>query len=282
MCARNARAHRFPDTHPHDADILAYDSTNRLLSDIQPTHVLHLAWESTPGSTWASPANLLWVASTLNLVRAAASHGCIRFVGVGTCAEYDWTSGGVFCEQQSRIAPATLYGASKASTGLVLQAFCSQIGMSFSWARVFYEYGPYEHPARVVPSIIRSVLAGNPAECTHGEQLRDFLCSVDVGEALAALLNSNIEGPINIGSGRPIRIKELATLAAELAGDASLLRLGSKSLETPEALVVLPKLSRLQHELGWSPRFSLRDGMACTVNYWRREFSLVGNRDYCP
>ncbi len=167
--------------HLQQADLLAEGAVDRLVSAVQPTHLLHVAWEATPGAYWTSELNVAWVGATLALARAAVALGCRRIVAIGSCAEYDWGSGGVFNESHSRVAPASLYGASKAATSQVLQAYCVQLQVSFAWARVFFEYGPHEHPTRLVPTVIRSVLARQLAECSHGEQLRDFLCSVDVG-----------------------------------------------------------------------------------------------------
>lgn len=269
VCGRHDRADVTHSVQLHEANLLAAGIGERLLGDIAPTHLLHLAWETAPVTYWTSHSNLTWAASTLNLVRAAVSAGCGRVVGVGTCAEYDWTEGGILNELRSPLAPASLYGAAKAATFRLIQAFSTNSKTSFAWARIFYQYGLYEHPKRLVPYVIRAVLDGTPAECSHGEQLRDFLYSADVGYALAALLDSGVEGPVNIGSGQIVRLRELICETAELAGDGSLVRLGARNAPKGEPLVLIPSVVRLREEVGWKPRFSLTEGLTRCIEFWR-------------
>src|SRR4029453_6933365 len=95
--------------HIHTADLLNEGEVIRLIGAVKPTHVLHLAWETAHGAYWTSQNNLNWVAATLGLARVAAHTGCERFVGVGTCAEYDWSEGGVVSELRSPLRAGTLY-----------------------------------------------------------------------------------------------------------------------------------------------------------------------------
>src|SRR4051794_32427657 len=80
-------------TH-HGADLLDPTVPLRLLGEVRPEIVLHLAWTVEHGRFWTAPENLDWVAATLRLARAAESVGVRRFVGLGTCVEYDWSDGG--------------------------------------------------------------------------------------------------------------------------------------------------------------------------------------------
>ncbi|WP_421021629.1 NAD-dependent epimerase/dehydratase family protein, partial [Klebsiella pneumoniae] len=83
----------------------------------------------------------------------------------------------------------------------MLTAYASQTGLSATWARLFFMYGPGEHPNRVTSSVILSLLQGKSAQCSHGMQIRDFLHVADVASALVTLLDSDVTGPVNIGSG---------------------------------------------------------------------------------
>ena len=149
-----------PTTH-HTGDLFDRGQVRALLERIGPTHILHCAWEVTHGTFWHDPRNLDWVAATLDLARAAAAHGVKRFVGLGTCAEYDWSDGGPAPRNEhDALAPRELYGTAKDCTQRLLTRFFSATDCSFAWARMFHLFGAGEHPARFVPSLVIALKEG--------------------------------------------------------------------------------------------------------------------------
>lgn len=263
MHATSARPTEVPaGVQHHVCDLLDPVASARLLAAIRPTHLLHLAWFATPGKFWTAIENLRWVEATLALARAFDGQ---RFVGAGSCAEYDWSEG-VCDERTTRLAPATLYGASKHAAQTVLSAWGAQTGVSVGWGRLFFLYGPHEHPDRLVSSVIRALLAKREAECTSGTQLRDFQHVEDCGGALAALLDSDVRGGVNIASGRAVTIAEVVrTIADQLGSD--LLRLGARSHSDPPRITAA--VERLRSEVGWTDRYDLARGIAQTIEWWR-------------
>ena len=161
-----------------------------------------------PGQYWISSENLRWVQASLDLVRAFGEHGGQRAVLAGTCAEYNWDYG--YCtESITPLAPRTLYGACKHGLHSIAAAYAAQINLSLAWGRIFFPYGSYEHPARLPPGYSR-LLNGQPAACTPGEQIRDFLHVEDVAAAFVAILESDISGAIDVASGEPVAVKDLS------------------------------------------------------------------------
>src|SRR5437588_3229964 len=88
-CARRAGARGLAQWH--EADLLTAGAPRALIDAVRPTHLLHLAWYSEPGTFWTSRENLRWLSTTIELLEAFADAGGQRFVGTGTCAEYDWS-----------------------------------------------------------------------------------------------------------------------------------------------------------------------------------------------
>jgi nucleoside-diphosphate-sugar epimerase len=125
-----------------------------------------------------------------------------------------------------------------------------------AWGHVFFLYGPGEPTGRLVPSVVRSILGGEEARCTVGTHVRDFLHAADVASAFTAILRSEVEGGINIGSGHPTTIAEVARRAAALAGRPNLLRLGAIPMSHDDPSVMLPATRRLFSEVGWSRQFT--------------------------
>ncbi len=206
---------------PHECDLLDPAQMRALLDATRPSHVLHCAWEVTHGRFWTAPENLDWVAATLGLARHAARVGVRRFVGIGSCAEYDWSDGGAADRAEGDAAlPDTLYGKAKLTTATLLDAFCAEAGIGFAWARLFHLFGPGEHPARFVPSLTRPLAEGKPALVRHGALVRDMMPVEEAGAALAALVASEVAGVVNIASGQGVT---LGDFARRLAGNAKLL-----------------------------------------------------------
>ncbi len=253
----------------HTADLLQEDAARRLIAAVAPEVVLHLAWCVTPGHFWTDPANLDWITASLRLARAAAEGGVSRFVGVGTCFEYDWPANAPCVEGLTPLRVHTLYDAAKASLAATLRAYLATTSTRFAWARLFYLYGPGEDERRFVPSIARALLRGDRARCTRGEVVRDFLDVRDAGAALAALAASDTSGDVNVGSGKPIRVAEIAERLAKAAARPDLLDLGALPDRPDEPPFVVADVRILREEVGFEPQFDLEPGLADALDFWR-------------
>ena len=193
----------------HQADLFLSSQISSLISDIKPTHLLHLAWYTDHGHFWNSTENLAWVQASLSLMRSFLESGGKRYVGAGTCAEYDWTY--KFCsENTTPCCPNTLYGTTKYSSYLILESWANLTGISCAWGRPFFLYGPRENNRRLVPSAIKSLLRGDVFVCTNGQYIRDFMYVDDVASAFVSLLDCDIVGPVNIASGKSVSLNMLS------------------------------------------------------------------------
>jgi len=258
----------------HDLDLFDDAATQRLMKELAPSHLLHFAWDARPGLYWTSLDNFRWVDASLNLLRAFSAAGGRRIVFAGSCAEYDWAQAGVCREVNTPLAgtngsAVTPYAACKIALNQMLVAFTAVQGLSAAWGRIFFLYGPHERAERLVPSIIRSLLAGEPALCSHGRQLRNFLHVSDVADAFATLLDSDVQGAVNIGSDERVIIATLAEKIGAMLGFPELIKLGSRVTPPGEPDILVPDIGRLYNEVGWRPKHSLTDGLAQTINWWR-------------
>lgn len=256
----------------HRANLLDPAAAAGLVKMVQPSHLLHLAWDLRPGAWAGAGAHLDWLRASLALVEQFAEAGGRRVVTVGTCAEYDWSSGRC-SELSTPLRPDTLYGAAKLALGQVAGAYGRQTGLSVAAGRVFFTFGPGEHPDRLIAAVIRALLEGRPAECSHGRQQRDFMFVEDVGDALAALLDSDVAGPVNIASGSAIAVRDLALLTGELTGRPDLVRLGARQSTVEEAPLVVADVARLRSEVGWTPRATVRSGLEQSIGWWQEQLA---------
>jgi nucleoside-diphosphate-sugar epimerase len=257
----------------HRVDLLDESAVTSMLEQVRPTHLLHLAWYAEPGKYQMSEQNYVWCRAGIDLLRAFAAAGGSRAVFAGSCFEYDH-SAGVCSETDTRCAPTTRYGACKLALSEVVTHPPGDL--STAWGRVFYLYGPGEHPSRLVPSVIGSLLRDQPARCTHGRQLRDYLQVADVASAFAAILDGTVEGIVNIGSGEEIAVRTLVEMIADVAGAPhSMLEFGAIAAAPGDPPRVAADVRRLRDEVNFRSRWQLTDGLAETVQWWRSRESLA-------
>ncbi len=252
-------------------DLHDRQKTERSIAEIKPSHILHLAWYTEHGLFWSSDRNIDWVAASLHLITAFTENGGGRIVVAGTCAEYDWKYG--YCnEQVTPLRPATLYGAAKNSLNNILFRYAAQKDVSYAWGRIFFLYGPNENKKRLIPYVITSLMKNAPAQCTQGDQIRDFLHVEDVAHAFVTLLDSEVTGSINIASGIPVSIKHIVEKIGVLLDKSDLIQLGTRP-ESPEELpVILADVSRLKKELHWHPQHDLEQGLEAAITWWQEAF----------
>ena len=246
----------------HTCDLLSPGAAE-LVTAIAPSHLLHLAWYAVPGKYWTSTENLRWVRASLALYEAFIAAGGVRSVIGGTSAEYDWSQG-VCRERATPIAPWTNYGICKRALSDVIAA---DKRASHAWARFFFLYGPDEYPERLVASVIRALLRGEVARCSPGTQERDFLHVADAAEATVALLDSAVEGPVNIASGEARSVKSIVERIAALVGGPGQLALGALSVDNPP--LVVADVTRLRDEVGFRPSGDPDARLRDTVAWWR-------------
>lgn len=244
----------------HAVNLLEEAAQKALIESVRPTHLLHLAWDVTPGKYWTSLDNINWVRASLSLFQRFAENGGRRWVGAGTCAEYDWSCGPVLDENKTPLRPASLYGASKLSLGLLQEHMARGLGVSFAWGRIFYMYGPHEAPGRLVPSLVSSLLKGEQAVCKHDHLRRDMLHVDDVARAFVELLDSDHGGPVNIGSGQAVALGTVAQILAEACGLPALLELGWGRFPSTDPVEITADVRNLR-SIGFTPRYGLEQGL---------------------
>ena len=259
----------------HSLDLLDHHACQTLLERVRPTHLLHLAWETRHRYYWAAPENLDWIAASLHLIRQFREKGGKRAVLAGTCAEYDWhrevLKDGICRDTTTPCRPSSLYGVAKNATHDVVASFAKISGLSCAWARLFFVFGPYENKGRLIPSMARAILTQQTIELGSADTVRDYLHTADAGHALASLLDSDMEGPVNIASGQGTSFAELAEIMIQLLdADARLFHFGARHTGPDEPKKLVADTSRLK-QLAFTPSYSLRSGLSNVLTWWRRQ-----------
>lgn len=198
---------------------------------------IHAAWYAEPGQYLQSPLNIECLIGSLNLAKGAVNAGVKRFVGIGTCFEYDLSVG--LLSIDAPLKPATTYASTKAALYMGLAQWLPAQSVEFVWCRLFYLYGEGEDKRRLVGYLRDKFEKGEPAELTSGDQIRDYMDVSDAGMSITNVALGNCLGPVNICSGVPITIKNLAEQIADQYNCRHLIKLGARDIDPLDPQCVL-------------------------------------------
>ena len=251
------------------ANVLNQAERSALIRESNAEVLVNLAWQTTHGAFWTAADNTDWRDATVAFVQEFLDAGGQRVVLAGSCAEYDWTTNAATLSEDSPCVPATLYGRSKLETFHA----CSRLidaGASIAWGRLFFLMGRHETSTRFMPAIIRPLLRGETAHMSEGRGLRDFMHAEDAGSAFAALTESNSTGAVNIASGTPVSLVEVAKQAQELIGNGDL-SVGTIPARNGEPDMLVADVTRLRDEIGFRPKYRLKSALEDCIAYWREQ-----------
>jgi nucleoside-diphosphate-sugar epimerase len=257
----------------HATDLLEPGAAEALVTELEPELMLDLAWYAEHGRFWDSTENLRWVDATLRLAHAFTEARGRRALIAGSCAEYAWGPA-LLRENDSALEPSTLYGAAKHATHVVAAALAAQGHSELVWGRLFFLYGPGEHPDRLVAAVARSLIAGERVATSEGAQVRDFMHVDDAARALVELLESPVTGAVNVASGLGVSVREVVTMIGELTAGLDHVDFGAIATRAGEPERLVADVARLREEVGFTPAIALRDGLDATVRWWREQPAL--------
>jgi nucleoside-diphosphate-sugar epimerase len=270
--SRKTPSGKTPGVQSIPADLLGPDFNGaRLSRDLGCDALLHLAWVTEHGSFWDSPDNALWAAASERLARGFVAGGGSRIVAAGTCVEYDPPASGACDPLSTPIAPRHPYGKAKDRFHRALDDLGRATGAEIAWGRIFLLIGPGEDKRRLVPSVIRSLLANEKAKCSSGKQIRDFMDVRDCAAGFAALALSDATGAFDVCSGKPTTIGALVSRLGILLNQPGLVALGALPDRPGEPPNLVGTPSRLLKETGFTPRYDLDRTLADAIAWWRSQ-----------
>ena len=204
-----------------------------------------------------------------NLVQIFLNSKIKSFVQLGSGAEYGDVKSPIretaFCK------PKAPYGKAKLKSTLYLQKMFKKNNFPATILRLFQAYGPKQDLNRVVPITINSCIKNKSFPCSNGKQLRDFIHVNDVVEAIfKSFKNKSSTGEIiNIGSGRPIKIRGLIKKIVHLTGGGKP-EFGQIPLRRDETKKNFPDISKAKKILKWKNKINLLMGLKKTIKSYKQ------------
>ena len=247
-------------------DLNDADTSTLNLDDRNFELCIHLAWYAEPGLYLHSTENVQSLSATLNLASRLAQSGCQKFLGIGSSFEYD--SGGGYLSESSALNPRSLYAACKTAASIGLEKIADDTDMQVAWVRLFNQYGPFENERRLVPDVLLSLMRGEKTRTTEGNQFRDFLHVEDVASAICAVAFSELSGSVNVGSGQPIRVRDIVEKLGEVTGREDLIDFGAIPYRESDPMFLCANNQLLVNNTQWEPQYDLDNGLRHTLAWW--------------
>jgi GDP-4-dehydro-6-deoxy-D-mannose reductase len=259
------------------SDITDSDAMIAVVRDAAPDRVFHLAALNNIAQSIADPAATVSsnVTGTVHVLEAMRIHvPTARLVSVGSSAEYGRTSASeARLREGSPLAPTSPYGVSKVAQGQMCGVYASIHGLSVVHVRPFAVIGPRKR-ADAVSDFCRGVVAierGLSSVLRVGdlEAVRDF---VDVRDCVAALVTVSNEGKagdvVNLCGGNEVSLGHVVDILRDLATRPVAVNVeGSRKRRVDDRRIVGDPTALAR--LGWAPRYSLRETLEFTLDYWR-------------
>ena len=257
------------DVETVEADLRNIDS----VLTMKPRHfdsVFHLAAYNHVGHSFlhvqeSMMSNLL---ATANLMEHGPDYK--RFIYTASSEVYGWQESVPFREENIP-CPISPYAIGKYAGELYARLKAHQTRGTIICLRPFNTFGPYQSERAVIPELIVKCLRGKPVETTQGRQTREFnyVDNIIDGFIAAAQVEEVPDGPVNIGTGKEISIRDLVQKIHSISRSTSQLEIGALKDRPTEIWRMCADNQRAQQLLNWRPRVSFDEGLNRTVDWFR-------------
>ena len=274
-------------------DITDFQSLKHVFEKYQIDGIIHLAAESHVDKSIQNPAkfvqtNVIGTFNLLELIKELHENGFnCRFHHVSTDEVYGSLGDDGYFTETTRYSPNSPYSASKASSDHFVRAYVNTYGIDAVITNCSNNYGPYQFPEKLIPLTISNIISGqNIPIYGDGLNVRDWLYVIDHCEAIDTVFHKGDKGETyNIGGNNEWANIDIVNLICEIM-DEKLNLLPDKSSKNLIKFVndraghdrrYAIDASKIKNKLGWVPRWSFKDGIEITINWFLSNKDWIGN-----
>lgn len=260
---------------PSTGDLRDADIVRELLSRQRPAAIIHLAAGRRPTEdAWTLLQDELRMLANL-LTATAELVPSAPVLIPGSASQYGM-AGAAPLPETAPTVPVNNYGAVKCVLERAALLAPLARGVRVIWARSFNLVGPGQGLDAPVPSWARQIVEAERrgGGCLRTGNLgvaRDFTDVRDVSDAYLALIDSDADGAVNVGSGRPVLLQEVVDALIERARVSIALEPDDSLRRAHDPAFVVADITRLRQLTGWRPSIPLRQSVADVLDSWREQ-----------
>lgn len=261
-------------------DILNFLEIKKLIQEINPNCIFHLAAQSSVAVSWQKPnltvdVNINGCINLLEAVRSLKINP--RILLVGSAEEYGKINNDINIVKESHsINPINIYATTKVCQNMIGQIYSDAYDMDIVMTRAFNHFGPKQSPTFVISDFCKQVveieknLKDPVIRVGNLSVFRDFTDVRDIVRAYSLLIQKGFKSETyNVGSGKAIKIKDILNLILEESGCKIKIERDQDRFRPIDIPVIQADISKIVNTTGWSPQIDIRTTIEDTLNYWR-------------
>lgn len=273
-------------------DVADQRTVEEVFEKFSITDVIHFAAESHVDNSIHDPgifieSNIKGTYTLLNIARSfwlespgkvRAGFESSRFHHISTDEVYGALGAEGFFTEETPYAPNSPYSASKASSDMLVRSYNRTYGLNTVITNCSNNYGPGQHKEKLIPTVIRKAIGGEPIPVYgQGLNVRDWLYVDDHCNAIDLVFHAGRAGrTYNVGGDCEMRNIDLVTTICSILDNVRPLSSGKAYAEQIAYVNDRPghdfryavKFDRINQELGWKPAMTIEAGLARTVQWY--------------
>ncbi|MCI8622575.1 MAG: GDP-mannose 4,6-dehydratase [Provencibacterium sp.] len=267
-----------PTAGTYALDILDAQAVEKLLAQIRPDYIFHLAAQSSVALAWKKPELTVEInlVGTLHILEAMRRLGLSsRILLIGSGEEYGDGEADA-TDENAALHPKNLYAVTKAAQTMMGRLYAEAFRTGTIMVRPFNHIGPTQKPEFVMADFCRQIVqiekGGHPPVLRVGnlDARRDFTDVRDVVRAYTLLMGGGLCGEIyNVGSGRTVSIREILKLLLSMSEKEITVEVDPEKFRPLDSKVLCADTGKLNRDTGWRPEIPLERTAADTLRYWR-------------
>ncbi|MBN2611622.1 MAG: NAD(P)-dependent oxidoreductase [Bacteroidales bacterium] len=261
-----------PDDHFFPADIRDESLIHKLMHEIHPEVIIHLAAVHFIPYCNAHPfeAAEINIRGTMNILKSAKHNKDLKkLFFASTAAVYPISD--IAVKETHQLLPLDIYGLSKLTGEELCSKFFLETGIDTIVCRFFNAFGPNETNPHLIPEIEKQLREGKRTiQLGNLTPKRDFIHTYDMAEAVRMLIDLKHSGfeIYNLGRNIEYSVTEIVEAFEKQLNEKIHIEVAPERIRKVERMHLLADISKLKNKTGWEPKWSIDDGIRDLVKSW--------------